>query len=856
MKLPSNFIGALALLAVLSPVLPAKDEPLLPPVNLLKGKMFVSKVKGSPQIMTRERIFDAKQSDSFDASGARIETDAGAELMLILSNRAILVVGPNTRIDIRKFEQEFFGSINKAGSDIEPSTSQTSLQVVRGNLVVKTSRLLSGSSFLVTTPQASVNFRTAQAAVSATPTATSVYLVAGEATVSNRSLLDAGGTVLKKGHYAVVKQEPSGRESVARNPAGAGASPEAVVRRRTGTVIAQLPRQGAMMGVIAPGTSLPQGTEITTLADGEIYLETIPGAIAAIKANSRVLVEEIASSKSGSVTTSQASTLYLKQGQIAAIIDPAKRGINRFGIRTTKGLAVAHGTGFSVSSSPDSVSVVTTADSVSFTGTAGSTFPIQAGMASIGGGEGPMSLPSATAPNPRLAGIMQGAMDTICTLVSSNLGGISANASANLMAQTVNHAISANPDQAANFTAQAVTALSAAGSSTADSSTAAAVITFAATSATPTQAATVASAAATAAPSQAVSIAAAAATAAPEQASAIAGAVSMAVPAQAVAVASAVTTAAHTQAPGIAQAATSAAPSQAAAIAVAVSQAAPTQTAAIGAATTTAAPAQAVAIASALAQIEPTQASAIVQAVTTAARATGNVSQAAAIAVAVWQAAPTQVGQIAVASISAAPTETLAITFALAQVAPVEAERLFAAVAAATNITLQAVQAAAAQPAAAAAGAEAIQTALAASQTAAISVRTATTVTRTTAAAIQTAATASQSALVANQTAASTAATDAPTSATSASVAVSSADSASLSTIAQAIAQAVAAQDSVTFEVLPTPTGASGANNSNTIASNGNASESATTGEVVARPVVPAQLPVNIVVSPDRLPGG
>jgi len=328
-KLPSNFIGALALLAVLSPVLPAKDEPLLPPLNLLKGKMFVSKVKGSPQIMTRERIFDAKQSDSFDASGARIETDAGAELMLILSNRAILVVGPNTRIDIRKFEQEYFGSINKAGSDIEPSTSQTSLQVMRGNLVVKTSRLLSGQFV----PR---------------------HHAPGECQFPHRSSRGFGhpdGNQCLPGFRRCDRHQPQpagcrrhrpekrplcGRQAGAGRPGiggpqscRRGASPEAVVRRRTGTVIAQLPRQGAMMGVIAPGTSLPQGTEITTLADGEIYLETVPGAIAAIKASSRVLVEEIAPSKSGSVTTSQTSTLYLKQGQIAAIIDPAKRGLNR-----------------------------------------------------------------------------------------------------------------------------------------------------------------------------------------------------------------------------------------------------------------------------------------------------------------------------------------------------------------------------------------------------------------------------------------------------------------------------------------------------------------------------------------------
>ena len=69
----------------------------------------------------------------------------------------------------------------------------------------------------------------------------------------------------------------------------------------------------------------------------------------------------------------------LKAGSLVSMIDPAKHNINRYAVRTPKGLAKAQGTSFTTSVTGEDMTVATTADSVSFTTPAGVTYTVNAG---------------------------------------------------------------------------------------------------------------------------------------------------------------------------------------------------------------------------------------------------------------------------------------------------------------------------------------------------------------------------------------------------------------------------------------------------------------------------------------------
>jgi hypothetical protein len=122
---------------------------------------------------------------------------------------------------------------------------------------------------------------------------------------------------------------------------------EATVARVTGTVTATL-ADGSTVAV-TEGTKLPQGATITTGDKSEAYLVSHGDSTSVITANSVVEIAELSTTSAGGKVTEQKATLDLKSGNLVAKLNPAKKSVNQYSVRTPKGVAAARGTVFTVS---------------------------------------------------------------------------------------------------------------------------------------------------------------------------------------------------------------------------------------------------------------------------------------------------------------------------------------------------------------------------------------------------------------------------------------------------------------------------------------------------------------------------
>lgn len=129
----------------------------------------------------------------------------------------------------------------------------------------------------------------------------------------------------------------------------------ATVARVTGTATVTL-ADGTTQSLTA-GMKLAQGTTITTGADGDVYLETHTGYLSAIKADSVVTVDEVSVVTENGQVKEERTMLDLKSGNLVANLDPKKKAINNYQVRTPKGVAAARGTTFVIQYKGETVTV-------------------------------------------------------------------------------------------------------------------------------------------------------------------------------------------------------------------------------------------------------------------------------------------------------------------------------------------------------------------------------------------------------------------------------------------------------------------------------------------------------------------
>ncbi|HWA86018.1 MAG TPA: FecR family protein, partial [Opitutus sp.] len=502
----------------------------------LIGKFYASGVKGDVTVISDGRILSLKKGDSYLARGDTIETAKGATATIVYSNGTAVFIDEDTRFIVEKFDQEFFAPNNNLR--VEPSNSSTVVKLVHGRVVISTPRLLSGTTMFYQTPHAAISIRGEKVLIETNEKQTHVAMITGNATVNPRDTdgnFVSLGKRLTTGQEAYVKFTIAAKTSEADETAkstaatetgnaskpgslaiGAQLAPdstiapvtkdgEAIVVRLSGPARATLPKATHEIE-LKEGTKLPPGTLIETGKETDLYLQPLTGVIADLRPSTTIQLERISVTMAGDVVKRQSALLDLKAGTVVSTIDPALRAINDYGVRTPKGIAKAGGTSFTASVSEDGYSIATTADTVSFVTPAGTAYTINAGQVTItpagGDPQPPIALSAAVAANPAFATDIRGALNSVTTVVQSNLGGLSPDSALDLVSKVASTAAAALPSQAADLSTQVVAAVTAPSAATSSNVAAAAqAVTNAIVAAAPGQASQVAAAAVVAAPS-------------------------------------------------------------------------------------------------------------------------------------------------------------------------------------------------------------------------------------------------------------------------------------------------------------------------------------------------------------------
>jgi hypothetical protein len=138
----------------------------------------------------------------------------------------------------------------------------------------------------------------------------------------------------------------------------------------SGEVMVTLPGATAAVPVIL-GDSLPEGSVVTTGPDGSALVESFAGISTGVSESSSVVIGKHSVSAEG-VRTAE---IELKEGSTVSVLDPAKRKINNYGVRTPKGVAAARGTTYSTSFRGGVMTVNTATGEVLFTDAKGVASP-------------------------------------------------------------------------------------------------------------------------------------------------------------------------------------------------------------------------------------------------------------------------------------------------------------------------------------------------------------------------------------------------------------------------------------------------------------------------------------------------
>ena len=196
MKTTSRFI--LGTMLCCAPALSALAQESVP------GKVYVAEVSGGVTFVIGGKTIELKKGEMQAAQGARIDTAAGASLILVYSNGTSIFVDEKTAMEIRRFVQKPF----PAGVDtavIEPSSSDSMVSVTQGRVIITTNQLATGTSMIYLTPHAQVKIRGKEVVIEVRDQDTRITVVVGDATVTPLNAGAGGvGQLLHTGQMAIV----------------------------------------------------------------------------------------------------------------------------------------------------------------------------------------------------------------------------------------------------------------------------------------------------------------------------------------------------------------------------------------------------------------------------------------------------------------------------------------------------------------------------------------------------------------------------------------------------------------------------------------------------------------------------
>ena len=169
---------------------------------------------------------------------------------------------------------------------------------------------------------------------------------------------------------------------------------EAVVLKVKGNAHATIPGQSENVAVKV-GDKLPQGSSVQTSGNSEVEIQVFSGSQTTIKPDTTVNLNKLSLTTENGAITKQTALIDLTTGSVVSSLDPSKKAINDYSIRTPKGVAAARGTVYTVTVAKDGVvrTFVARGVVVFFNPATGQSVTVQNGYTVTVGADGTISDP-------------------------------------------------------------------------------------------------------------------------------------------------------------------------------------------------------------------------------------------------------------------------------------------------------------------------------------------------------------------------------------------------------------------------------------------------------------------------------
>jgi hypothetical protein len=166
------------------------------------GKLFVVDVTGDVHLAAAGKIAPFKSGDTLQCKNIIIESGPESNASGVLSNNTGLFIGPNSRIELTRFEQAPFAADPSRIED-EPSISNIEGVIYSGTFAFCLANQVFGSTSKYFVLGADVSVRGKRVVTVATDTKTTFYVVDGEVTVK-AGPDDQGGTVAQSNQQVSI----------------------------------------------------------------------------------------------------------------------------------------------------------------------------------------------------------------------------------------------------------------------------------------------------------------------------------------------------------------------------------------------------------------------------------------------------------------------------------------------------------------------------------------------------------------------------------------------------------------------------------------------------------------------------
>lgn len=207
--------------------------------------------------------------------------------------------------------------------------------------------------------------------------------------------------------------------------------------------------QSSEQGALQPGSTLAVGGVLRTGGGSEVSLRFFDGTVTTVLADSEVTLERLEAQTSGGKNLKETTVLNLGRGTVVASLDPAKKDITSFSVRTPRGVAIARGTVFAVRVTQDKsgATVGTMSGTVTYVTDRGE---VTVSFGQVSSGSNAMTVEAAVAADPSLASVFGEAAVAVAGAIGqgaiTNTDG-TPNLAAAVLAAVVKVAVEANPTQ-------------------------------------------------------------------------------------------------------------------------------------------------------------------------------------------------------------------------------------------------------------------------------------------------------------------------------------------------------------------------------------------------------------------------